>query len=194
MKALKMNKWHSLAMAAALCCGAFSGLAHAADAMDAPAQNSAAAGRMAAPVQPVTLQEYLRIVVQNQPNLAADRMQLDLARADSKTAATISNPAMHYSSKRGEKEWGVEQAIPIFGQRGMRIENARLGEKAAAANADVAVAVTMSDAAHAFNEPAGGASALSGVAGCTRRAWRGRATSSRARSKPVRAAAMTARG
>ena len=34
----------------------------------------------------------------------------------------------------------------------MRIENARLGEKAAAANADVAVAVTMSDAAHAFNE------------------------------------------
>ena len=131
MKALKMNKWHSLAMAAALCCGAFSGLAHAADAMDAPAQNSAAAGRMAAPVQPVTLQEYLRIVVQNQPNLAADRMQLDLARADSKTAATISNPAMHYSSKRGEKEWGVEQAIPIFGQRGMRIE--RFIEKQAVA-------------------------------------------------------------
>lgn len=152
MKALKMNKWHSLAMAAALCCGAFSGIGHAAEAMDAAAQSNAAAGRLAAPAQPVTLQEYLRIVVQNQPNLAADRMQLDLAKADSKTAATIPNPAMHYSSKRGEKEWGVEQAIPIFGQRGMRIENARLGEKAAAANADVAVAVTMSDAAHAFNE------------------------------------------
>jgi len=153
MKALKMNKWHSLAMAAALCCGAFSGTGHAAETMDAAAQSNAAVGRLAAPAQPVTLQEYLRIVVQNQPNLAADRMQLDLAKADSKTAATIPNPAMHYSSKRGEKEWGVEQAIPIFGQRGMRIENARLGEKAAAANADVAVAVTMSDAA-------------SGVVGC----------------------------
>lgn len=112
MKALKMNKWHSLAMAAALCCGAFSGLAHAADAMDAPAQNSAAAGRMAAPVQPVTLQEYLRIVVQNQPNLAADRMQADLARADSKTAATISNPAMHYSSKRGERNGVWSRPFP----------------------------------------------------------------------------------
>ena len=32
MKALKMTKWHSLAMAAALCCGAFSGTSHAADA------------------------------------------------------------------------------------------------------------------------------------------------------------------
>ena len=141
-----MSKWHFLAVAAALCCGAV----NAADlASGAEAVTSSVA---VAPAGPVTLQEYLRIVVQNQPNLAADRMQLDLARADSKTAATISNPAMHYSSKRGEKEWGVEQAIPIFGQRGMRIENARLGEKAAAANADVAVAVTMSDAAHAFNE------------------------------------------
>lgn len=152
MKAHKMNKWHSLAMAAALYGGAFSSTGHAAEAISTPVQNTVAAGRMAAPVQAVTLQEYLRIVVQNQPNLAADLMQRDLARADSKTAATISNPSMHYSSKRGEKEWGVEQPIPIFGQRGMRMENASLGEKYAAANADVAVAVTMSDAAHAFNE------------------------------------------
>lgn len=152
MKAHKMNKWHSLAMAAALYGGAFSSMGHTAESVSTPAQNTVAAGRMAAPVQAVTLQEYLRIVVQNQPNLAADLMQRDLARADSKTAATIPNPSMHYSSKRGEKEWGVEQPIPIFGQRGMRMENASLGEKFAAANADVAVAVTMSDAAHAFNE------------------------------------------
>lgn len=155
MKALKMTKWHSLAMAAALCCGAFSGTSHAADAAVTPTLSAASeriAGQVAAPAQPVTLQEYLRIVVQNQPALAADRMQLDLAKADSKTAATFSNPVAHYSNKRGEKEWGVEQAIPIFGQRGMRIENARLGEQAAAANSDVAVATTLSDAAHAFNE------------------------------------------
>ena len=151
MKALKMTKWHSLALAAALCCGAVCGTSYAADPATTPTLNTSA-GRMAAPVQPVTLLEYLRIVVQNQPNLAADRMQLDLAKADSRTAAAFPNPAVHYSNKRGEKEWGVEQPIPIFGQRGMRIENARMGEKAAAANSDVAVAITMSDAAHAFNE------------------------------------------
>ena len=148
MKALKMTKWHSLARAAALCCGAFSGTSHAADAAVTPTLSAASeriARQVAAPAQPVTLQEYLRIVVQNQPALAADRMQLDLAKADSKTAATFSNPVAHYSNKRGEKEWGVEQAIPIFGQRGMRIENARLGEQAAAANSDVAVATTLSD-------------------------------------------------
>ncbi|MEX8193123.1 TolC family protein [Comamonas guangdongensis] len=146
MKALRMNKWHSLAVAAALCCAVCSP-GHAADGAEA-----AAVGHVAAPAQPVSLQEYLRIVVQNQPALAADRMQIGLAKADSRTASAFPNPAVHYSSKRGEKEWGVEQPIPIFGQRGMRMENARLGEHAALANADVAVAVTMSDAAHAFNE------------------------------------------
>lgn len=140
-----MSKWHFLAVAAALCCGAVNAadLASGAEAVTSP---------VAAPVAPVTLQEYLRLVVQNQPALAAERMQTALAKADSRTASAFPNPAAHYSSKRGEKEWGVEQPIPIFGQRGMRMENAKLGEKAAVANADVAVAVTMSDAAHAFNE------------------------------------------
>lgn len=140
-----MSKWHFLAVAAALCCGAVNAadLASGAEAVTSP---------VAAPVAPVTLQEYLRLVVQNQPALAAERMQTALAKADSRTASAFPNPAAHYSSKRGEKEWGVKQPIPIFGQRGMRMENAKLGEKAAVANADVAVAVTMSDAAHAFNE------------------------------------------
>jgi outer membrane protein TolC len=145
MKALRMNKWHSLAVAAALCGAAVCSPGHAAD-------GAVTAGHVAAPAQPVSLQEYLRLVVQNQPALAADRMQIGLAKADSRTASAFPNPAVHYSSKRGEKEWGVEQPIPIFGQRGMRMENARLGEQAAAAGADVAVALTMSDAAHAFNE------------------------------------------
>ena len=140
-----MSKWHFLAVAAALCCGAVNAadLASGAEAVTSP---------VAAPVAPVTLQEYLRLVAQNQPALAAERMQTALAKADSRTASAFPNLAAHYSSKRGEKEWGVEQPIPIFGQRGMRMENAKLGEKAAVANADVAVAVTMSDAAHAFNE------------------------------------------
>ncbi|MDR0213701.1 MAG: TolC family protein [Comamonas sp.] len=141
-----LKSWHCLAVAAALCCSAV----NAADL--ASGAETVASPMAAAPVAPVTLQEYLRLVVQNQPALAAERMQTALAKADSRAASAFPNPAAHYSSKRGEKEWGVEQPIPIFGQRGMRMENAKLGEKAAVANADVAVAVTMSDAAHAFNE------------------------------------------
>ena len=152
MKAIKMNKWHSLAVAAAVCCSVFSGTVHAADAGLGATAANVVLGKAVAPVQPVTLLEYLQLVSQNQPNLAAERLEVNIARADRRTAAAFPNPALHYTSKRGEKEWGVEQAIPIFGQRGMRMENARLGEQAAAANTDVAVAVTMSDAAHAFNE------------------------------------------
>ena len=152
MKAIKMNKWHSLAVAAAVCCSVFSGTVHAADAGLGATAANVVPGKAVAPVQPVTLLEYLQLVSQNQPNLAAERLEVNIARADRRTAAAFPNPALHYTSKRGEKEWGVEQAIPIFGQRGMRMENARLGEQAAAANTDVAVAVTMSDAAHAFNE------------------------------------------
>ena len=145
-------QWQALAVAAALCCGLVSGASHAANTAEPAAANTAAVGRVAAPVQALTLTEYLRLVVQNQPALAADRMQIDLARADRKTASAFPNPAAHFTHKRGEKEWGVDQPIPIFGQRGMRMENARLGEQAAVANADVSVAVTMSDAAHAFND------------------------------------------
>ena len=141
-----MNKWHLLAVAAGLCCGSV----HATDLAQSLAVSTSSA--VVAPAAPVTLQEYLRLVVQNQPALAAERMQTALAKADSKTASAFPNPAAHYTSKRGEKEWGIEQPIPIFGQRGMRMENAKLGEKSAGANVDVAVAVTMSDAAHAFNE------------------------------------------
>ena len=115
------------------------------------AQSSGLMVMQSAPQQPVSLEEYLRLVVRNQPGLAADRLQLNLAKADSKTAAAFPNPSAHYVQKRGEKEWGIEQPLPIFGQRGMRMENARKGEVSAAENVNVAVASTLSDAAHAFN-------------------------------------------
>lgn len=157
MNARKMNKRPAAApvlaaaLAAALGCGQAWAQAQTA-APATPAVQPAPAKPVAAPVQPVTLEEYLRLVVQNQPNLAAERLQIGLAKADSRTAAAFPNPSVHYSHKRDEKEWGIEQPLPIFGQRGMRIENARRGEIAAAANADVATATTLSDAAHAFNE------------------------------------------
>lgn len=154
MRAVKMIKWQPLALAAALGCGLAWGQSGAeGTAAGVPAAGAPVAGtRVPAPAQPVTLEEYLRLVVQNQPSLAAERLQIGLAQADSRAAAAFPNPAIHYSHKRGEKEWGIEQPLPIFGQRGMRIENARRAEVAAAANVEVAEAVSMSDAAHAFNE------------------------------------------
>jgi len=96
------------------------------------------------------MQEYLQMVVRNQPQLAAQRLQIGIAQADSRTAAAFPNPSASYSSKPGEKQWGIEQPLPIFGQRRLRMENARKGETAARANVEVAVATTLNDAATAF--------------------------------------------
>jgi cobalt-zinc-cadmium efflux system outer membrane protein len=104
----------------------------------------------AAPQQPVGMQEYLQMVVRNQPELAAQRLQIGIAKADSRTAAAFPNPTVSYSSKPSEKQWSIEQPLPIFGQRRLRMENARKGETAARANVEVAVATTLNDAATAF--------------------------------------------
>jgi cobalt-zinc-cadmium efflux system outer membrane protein len=126
----------------------------------------------AAPQQPVGMQEYLQMVVRNQPELAAQRLQIGIAKADSRTAAAFPNPTVSYSSKPSEKQWSIEQPLPIFGQRRLRMENARKGETAARANVEVAVATTLNDAATAF---------IDLLMTCA------------ARSRPARAAAMTAR-
>ncbi|WP_280191857.1 TolC family protein [Delftia sp. PS-11] len=142
--------YRALAMAVALCCAAGSALAQqAAPAMTAAAPASEAAPA-AAPQAPVGLQEYLQLVVRNQPRLAADRLQISAAQADSRTAAAFPNPTASYGSKPGEKLWGIEQPLPIFGQRRLRMENARKGEATARANVDVAVVATLGDAAQAF--------------------------------------------
>nr|WP_156919888.1 TolC family protein [Comamonas composti] len=106
----------------------------------------------AMPQQALGMQEYLQLVVANRPQLAADRLLLDLAKADSKSAAVFPNPTVNYGNKPGEREWGIEQPLPIFGQRGMRMENARKGETTARAQVDVAVAGSLGDAAEAFIE------------------------------------------
>ncbi|MDP1159728.1 hypothetical protein, partial [Klebsiella variicola] len=64
----------------------------------APASEVAPA---AAPQQPVGMQEYLQMVVHNQPQLAAQRLQIGIAQADSRTAAAFPNPSASYSSKPG---------------------------------------------------------------------------------------------
>lgn len=102
--------------------------------------------------QVVTLEEYLRLVVRNQPSLAADRLEAGIAKADTRTASAFPNPTASVYGKPGEHGVGIEQPIPIFGQRGLHIENARKGEITAAAHVDMAVTNALNDAATAFNE------------------------------------------
>lgn len=147
MKARRMTKCHVLAAAVLLACAGARGEAQV-------APMAVAADGTAAPVpqQAVTLEEYLRLVVRNQPSLAADRLETGLARADTRTASAFPNPTASAYGKPGEHGVGIEQPIPIFGQRGLRIENAKKGEMTAAAHVDVAVNTALNEAALAFNE------------------------------------------
>lgn len=103
------------------------------------------------PAQPVTLEEYLRLVARNHPALAAERLQVDAARADTRAARSFANPSVSYTRQPSERQWSIEQPLPLFGQRGARIENAQRGEAAAAAHAEAARTATLDEAARAFN-------------------------------------------
>ena len=158
MKAPKMTE---LTLAALLVCGlttmstAMAQTTNGATPVTAAAvaQTAPAAPTVSAmPQQPVTLEEYLRMVVRNRPSLAADRMEAGLARADTRTASAFPNPSLSAYGKPGEHGIGIDQPIPIFGQRGARIEAAKKGELAADAHVEVAVNAVLNDAAQAFND------------------------------------------
>lgn len=103
-----------------------------------------------APAHAVTLAEYLDLVRRGSLSLRADQVRVQAARADLRAASAFPNPSVSYSRKRGEREAGIEQPLPIFGQRGLRMEGAQLGIAAAAAQADVAYADAARDAAREF--------------------------------------------
>ena len=153
MKAPKMTE---LTLAALLVCGlttlssAMAQTANGSAPVTAAAQMAPAASAM--PQQPVTLEEYLRMVVRNRPSLAADRMESGIARADTRTASAFPNPSVSAYVKPGEHGIGIDQPIPIFGQRGARIETAKKGELAADAHVELAVNAVLNDAAQAFND------------------------------------------
>lgn len=103
-----------------------------------------------APAHAVTLAEYLDLVRRGSLSLRADQVRVQAARADLRTASAFPNPSLSYSRKRGERESGIEQPLPIFGQRGLRMEGAQLGIAAAAAQADAAYSDVARDAAREF--------------------------------------------
>ncbi|MEH3085752.1 MAG: TolC family protein [Xylophilus ampelinus] len=106
--------------------------------------------------QAVGLEAFLELVRWNSPALRAERLRLDAARADLRTASALPNPLLSASrqpgirGERGERQLAVEQPLPIFGQRGLRMENARLGIDAARDQVAVGVAGVLREAGRSF--------------------------------------------
>ena len=68
--------------------------------------------------QVVTLEEYLRLVVRNQPSLAADRLEAGIAKADTRTASAFPNPTASVYGKPGEHGVGIEKINQMCSQFG----------------------------------------------------------------------------
>jgi len=100
--------------------------------------------------QRVALDVFLQIVERNNPSLQADRYQIDAAQGDLQAASALPNPVVSYGRKPSEKEAIVEQPLPIFGQRGLRMEGARLGVDATTARVRSVKATSLRDAAQDF--------------------------------------------
>lgn len=123
----------------------------AADSVQAP--RAAAVGPQAsAPRLPQSLGlvEFLSLVRKDNPALRAMPLQQGMDQADVRTASTWANPSVHYGRKPDEKEFGVEQPLPIFGQISMRTEAARLAAAAAQADRAAQTQDILSQAAQRF--------------------------------------------
>lgn len=98
------------------------------------------------------LVEFLSLVRSHHPTLRAMPLIQGMEQADVRTAGTWANPSVHYSHKPDEKEWGIEQPLPIFGQIGMRTEAARLAAATGQAERAVETQELLSQAALRFAE------------------------------------------
>ncbi|WP_370680440.1 TolC family protein [Comamonas sp. GB3 AK4-5] len=112
---------------------------------------AAVSGTAALPTS-LGLVEFLSLVRSHHPALRAMPLVQGMEQADVRTAGTWENPSVHYSRKPDEKEWGIEQPLPIFGQIGMRTEAARLAAATGQAERAVETQEVLSLAALRFAE------------------------------------------
>lgn len=98
------------------------------------------------------LVEFLSLVRAQNPVLRSMPLRQGMAQADVRTASTWTNPSVHYSHKPDEKEWGIEQPLPIFGQIGMRTEAAKLAAASTRADMQVEAQDLLIQAANRFAE------------------------------------------
>lgn len=107
----------------------------------------------AAPLpQSLGLVEFLSLVRTHHPALRSMPLRQGMDRADVRTAGTWANPNIHYSHKPDEKEWGIEQPVPVFGQVSMRTQAAQLAAATAQAERSVEEQDILNQAAQRFAE------------------------------------------
>ena len=102
--------------------------------------------------QSLGLVEFLSLVRSHHPALRAMPLRQGMDRADVRTAGTWANPNIHYSHKPDEKEWGIEQPVPVFGQVSMRTQAAQLATATAQAERSVEEQDILNQAAQRFAE------------------------------------------
>lgn len=100
--------------------------------------------------QQVSLPQLLEMVKSNNLVLQAERTQVDMAEADVLGAGALPNPTISYGRQRSEREYSIEQALPIFGQRSARISSARYGIEAAQARVRLTLVEALREASHDF--------------------------------------------
>lgn len=141
----RQARWATLALACAL--ATLGGPAWAQrEAGVAPALPATASAMPAS----LTLEEFLRLVLQRSTELEAERLSVQAARADVLQAGLWPNPVLSAAHKPGETAVGIEQPLPIFGQIGQRKATAQQAEAKAAADTAVQIAQRLSEAGDAF--------------------------------------------
>jgi len=96
------------------------------------------------------LDTFLSLVDHHNYGLRAERMQIDAARGELISARALPNPNISYTKQGSEEEYMLEQELPIFGQRGIRVQRARSELAAAHAHTRETAAEKLQDAAHRF--------------------------------------------
>ena len=100
--------------------------------------------------QGITLEEYLLQVLQQSPDLKAERLNLAAAHGDTVQAGLWPNPVVAASRKPGETDLGLEQPLPIFGQLSQRKATAEEAERKAGADVRSSVVQRLAEAGEAF--------------------------------------------
>ena len=100
--------------------------------------------------QQVTLPQMLDLVRTNNLNLQAERIQVEAAEAGVIGARTLPNPTASFGRKPTERDYFVDQPLPLFGQRGTRIRSAETGVDAAQKRVERAVSDVLHEVTQSF--------------------------------------------
>ncbi|MCC5880041.1 MAG: TolC family protein [Idiomarina sp.] len=99
--------------------------------------------------------ELIRYAQRHHPAVLAAKSQIERARADSIAAGAFADPQLNITQGLNDTAYqtlGITQEIPVFGRRGMSIEQARSAQRAAQARLEEIKADLAANVVQAFSE------------------------------------------